>query len=292
MKVIFLFILLFSFTACQNERLIPVKESVQDASECICQAGEPGPEGQPGIDGLDGLPGPAGPKGDTGEPGPIGPRGETGHAGPIGPVGPVGPAGPVGSVGPQGPRGSGCSLRDNNGQIEVACDDGTSAPITSTSGSVVAAKIVLAGERNTSYRTYPNYPNPVESLDVSAIIPGGTYEVIIGNGTSSGSSFSRNGENCIYGSANQAPTIGGGSLVFRSLAGLPSVTVQHSYGPAYNVVRLPEGQWQLEYSLPIGQTPDATLDVAWNGGPSRGGCNTYVVNAKWAITATRISEIN
>jgi hypothetical protein len=64
-------------------------------------SGAQGPPGPPGPPGPTGPPGPAGP---AGPPGPAGARGPAGPAGPPGLAGPTGPAGPPGPPGPPGAR--------------------------------------------------------------------------------------------------------------------------------------------------------------------------------------------
>jgi hypothetical protein len=64
--------------------------------------GPPGPAGPPGLEGARGAAGPPGPVGSAGPPGPPGPAGPPGPPGSQGPRGLVGPAGPAGPAGPPG----------------------------------------------------------------------------------------------------------------------------------------------------------------------------------------------
>ena len=173
-------------------------------------AGAQGPQGPQGLQGMQGIPGPAGlvgpagptgatgatgvagPQGPAGLQGPAGPIGATGPAGPIGPSGATGPTGMAGATGPQGPPGSGGGF---NGIQEFTQSGTFTVPPGVTAilvelwgagggGGGGGDSACLVGISNAGGGGGGG--GGAYARAVVAVIPGATYNVVVGAGGTGG----------------------------------------------------------------------------------------------------------
>jgi hypothetical protein len=155
-------------------------------------AGPPGPPGPPGASGTAGLQGPAGERGPQGPPGPPGPAGPPGSAGPPGLAGPTGPRGADGGPGllAAAPAQTGASV---GGPLLAAATGGlreyrASGTWTAPAG-VTRVMLEVWGAGGAGG------PGSLDSQGggggggagayqrvVLAVVPGTTYDLVIGDG--------------------------------------------------------------------------------------------------------------
>jgi Collagen triple helix repeat (20 copies) len=154
--------------------------------------GPPGPAGPPGSDGARGAAGPPGPVGPAGPPGPPGP------AGPPGPPGARGPEGLAGAPGPGGPSGPAGALAES--AVPAVAGSPMSGPIgglreyrsTGTWTAPAGVTRVLLEAWGAGGAGGPGALGPGSGgggggaaayrRGVVAVVPGTTYELVVGDG--------------------------------------------------------------------------------------------------------------
>jgi len=108
-----------------------------------------------------------------GEPGDTGPAGPAGPAGPPGEVGPAGPPGITGPAGPAGPPGSGCSVFQDEREVNIVCDDGTSATIP-TSHTITSCNTPIELPGLVAHYPFNGGWQDIAKQNHAALLPGGT----------------------------------------------------------------------------------------------------------------------
>src|SRR5262245_44105769 len=168
-----------------------------DSKENAATSHEPQLEITLRATGASGPPGPPGPPGPAGERGPAGPPGPAGMAGPAGPVGTQGLAGPAGPTGPRGSSGPTGPVASASSPVTSALPSGTVGGLREyrTSGAWTAPSGVTrvmveawgAGGAGGSGSPGPEGGGGGGGAGayqrvVVAVVPGTTYDVVVGEG--------------------------------------------------------------------------------------------------------------
>jgi hypothetical protein len=154
--------------------------------------GPPGPAGPPGLEGARGAAGPPGPVGSAGPPGPPGPAGPPGPPGSQGPRGLAGPAGPAGPARPPGVEEAAVAAAVTPSQMAGPIGGLREYRSTGTWTAPSGVTRVLLEAWGAGGAGGPGAVGPggggggggaaAYRRGVVAVVPGTTYELVVGEG--------------------------------------------------------------------------------------------------------------